>query len=65
MLSTVDDLEKAMIESGDYFSVEITRRPLDVESDKRLAGNVGIEKSTSPPVAELAFRVVREIKPDE
>ena len=65
VLSTVDDLEKAMIESGNYFSVEIIMRPLDVESDKHLAGDVGIGKSTIQPVAELAFRVVREITPDE
>jgi len=65
VLSAVDDLEKAMIESGNYFSVEITRRPLDIESGKRLTGDVSAEKNTRLPTAELAFRVVREITPDE
>ena len=65
VLSAVDDLEKTMIESGNYFSVEITRRPLDIESDKRLAGDVSAEKNVILPTAELAFRVVREITPDE
>ena len=65
VLSTVDDLEKAMIESGNYFSVEITRRPLDIESDNRLAGDVGADKDKGLLIAELAFRVVREITPDE
>jgi hypothetical protein len=64
-LSTVDDLEKAMVESGNYFSVEITRRPLDIESDNLLVGDVSAEKKVRLPTAELAFRVVREITPDE
>ena len=65
VLSTVDDLEKAMVESGNYFSVEITRRPLDIESDNRLAGDVGVGKNKGSPTAALAFRVVREITPNE
>ena len=65
VLSRVDDLEKAMVESGNYFSVEITRRPLDIESDNRLAGDVGVGKNKGSPTAALAFRVVREITPDE
>ena len=65
VLSRVEDLEKAMTESGNYFSVEITRRPLDIESDNRLAGDVGVAKNKGSPTAELAFRLVREITPDE
>ena len=65
VLSTVDDLEKAMIESGNYFSVEIDRRPLDIESDNSLVGDVGVGKNKTSQTAELAFRVVREIMPDE
>jgi hypothetical protein len=64
-LSAVDDLEKAMVESGKYYSVEITKRPLDVESDNRLTGNVGVGSRRRAATAELAFRVVREVTPGE
>ncbi len=64
-LSAVDDLEKTMTESGNYFSVEITKRPLDIESDNRLSGNVGISGRGTISEALVAFRVVREIKQDE
>ncbi|TDJ23302.1 MAG: hypothetical protein E2O60_04145 [Gammaproteobacteria bacterium] len=65
VLSVVDDLEKAMTESGNYFQVEITRRPLNIESDKQITGDVSIRTKTRFPTAELAFRVVREVIPDE
>jgi hypothetical protein len=64
-LSVVDDLEKTMVESGNYFSVEITKRPLDIESDNRLSGDVGISRRGSSPSAQLAFRVIREVKLNE
>ncbi len=60
-LSAVDDLEKAMVESGKYLSVEITKRPLDIESDNRLSGNVGAGSGRQTLRAELGFRVVREV----
>lgn len=61
VLSAVDDLEKAMVESGKYYSVEITKRPLDIESDNQLTGSVGIGSRGGAQTAELAFRVVREL----
>ncbi len=61
-LSAVDDLEKTMAESGKYFSVEITKRPLDIESDNRLTGNVGARDQGEELRAGLGFRVVREVK---
>ncbi len=64
-LSAVDDLEKTMIESGNYFSVEITKRPLDIEPDNSLSGDVGISRRGITPSAQVAFRVVREVKQDE
>ena len=64
-LSAVDDLEKTMAESGNYFSVEITKRPLDIESDNRLSGDVSISGRGTTPEALVAFRVVREIKRDD
>jgi hypothetical protein len=60
-LSAVDDLYKTMSESGKYYSVEIVKRPLDIESDNRLTGNIGIGSRNANQVAELAFRVVREV----
>ena len=63
-LSAVDDLEKAMAESGNYYSVEVYKRPLDIESDNRLSGDVGAGRGNRLVRAELGFRVVREIKQD-
>ena len=60
-LSAVDDLEKTMAESGKYYSVEITKRPLDIESDNRLSGDAGVGSTRQVVRAELAFRVVREV----
>ena len=54
-------LEKTMAESGKYYSVEITKRPLDIESDNQLTGDISIGSRRSNRVAEVAFRVVREI----
>jgi len=64
-LSMVDDLEKAMTESGNYFSIEITKRPLDIEPDNNLSGDAGIGRNNKLPTAELGFRVVREVTRDE
>ncbi len=64
-LSAVDDLEKTMLESGKYYSVEITKRPLDIESDNQLTGNVGAGSKRGQVIAELAFRVVREVTQGE
>lgn len=64
-LSAVDDLEKTMNESGKYFSVEITKRPLDIESDKRMSGDASNKSGTRKETAEVAFRVVREVQKSE
>ena len=64
-LSAVDDFEKAMTESDNYFSVEITKRPLDIESSNSLAGDAGVGKNNGASTAELSFRVVRDITPNE
>jgi len=61
-LSAVDDLEKAMRDSGKYFSVEITKRPLNIEPENSLSGNLSSGSDQSKLRAELGFRVVREIK---
>ena len=65
VLSAVDDLEKTMAESGKYYSVEITKRPLNIESDNRLSGDAGVTKRTGKPTARLGFRVVREVPKSE
>ena len=61
VLSAVDDLEKTMSESGKYFSVEITKRPLDIEPENQLSGDAGVIRRGNRDYAELAFRVVREV----
>ena len=63
-LSAVDDLEKTMRESDKYYSVEITKRPLDIESDNQLTGDAGIGPASARNRAQLAFRVVREVSGD-
>lgn len=63
-LSAVDDLEKTMSESGKYFSVEITKRPLDIEPGNRLSGDVGVGRNANQQRAEVGFRVVREVLQD-
>jgi hypothetical protein len=60
-LSAVDDLERTMKESGKYLLVEIIKRPLDIESDNRLSGDVSQQQRSQKERAELAFRVVREV----
>ena len=64
-LSAVDDLEKTMSESGKYFSVEITKRPLDIESDNQLSGDAGTGRSEKQSSAKLGFRIVREVQQGE
>lgn len=64
-LSAVDDLEKAMNESGSYFYVGITKRPLDIESDNSLSGDAGIRLSQGISRAEVAFRLVRKVPDNE
>ena len=61
-LSAVDDLEKAMTESGKYAYVEILKRPLNIEPENSLSGNVGENRASTNNVALVAFRVVREVK---
>ena len=41
--------------------MEITKRPLDIESDNRLSGDVSSDRRSDTLSAELAFRVVREV----
>lgn len=64
-LSAVDDLEKSMVEAGNYFSVEVTKRPLDIESDNRLSGDAGASRGSNKAKAEVGLRLVREIKFNE
>ena len=61
VLSAVEDLKNAMVESGKYYSVEIIKRPLDIEPDNNLSGNVSADGRGRVATAELAFRVVREV----
>ncbi len=60
-LSAVDDLGKAMSDSGKYYSVEITKRPLDIESDNNLSGDVSVGRGSRLLKAEVGFRLVREV----
>ncbi len=64
VLSATDDLEDAMRSSGYYDSVKITKRPLDIEAEKQLSGDVSIDTAKEKDKAEFAIRVVRKVKTD-
>ena len=64
VLSAVDDLEKTMSESGKYYSVEIIKRPLDIEPENQLSGDVGAGSNARQLRAEVGIRVVREVLRD-
>ncbi len=64
-LSAVADLEDAMRVSGWYDQVEVLKRPLDVESEKQLSGEVGVDKRRDQGKAEFTIRVVRKVKTNE
>lgn len=64
-LSAVDDLEKTMSESGKYYSVEITKRPLNIEPENQLSGDASAARGKQQVTAQLAFRVVREVPKGE
>jgi len=64
VLSAVDDLKKTMSESGKYYSVEIIKRPLDIEPENALRGDVGAGRSAIQLRAEVGIRVVREVPKD-
>jgi cell division protein FtsB len=64
-LSAVADLEDAMRVSGWYDEVVVLKRPLDVESEKQLSGELGAGKRREKGRAEFTIRVVRKVKTDE
>lgn len=64
-LSAIDDLEDTMRVSGHYDSVEIIKRPLDIESENRLSGDVSVSARTLSSKAVFSIRVVRQVKTDE
>lgn len=64
-LSAVADLEDAMRVSGWYDQVQVLKRPLNVESEKQLSGELGAGKNRAQGPAEFTIRVVREVKTDE
>ena len=64
-LSAVDDLEDAMRTSGHYEQVEVLKRPLDIESDKQLSGDISVSSGEFSGTAEFSIRVVRKVKTDD
>jgi len=63
-LSLINDLEDTMKVSNKYDVVEITRRPLNIEPDESLSGDVSRKPTHKQPAenAEFSFRVVREVR---
>ncbi len=67
-LSLINDIEDAMKVSNKYSMVQITKRPLNIESDEVISGDVSNKvntKNSSKKKAEFGFRVVREVNLDE
>ncbi len=64
-LSAVDDLEDAMRVSNDFDSVTVLKRPLDIESNNRLSGDISSNIARNENKAEFSIRVVRKVKTDE
>ncbi len=64
-LSAIDDLEDAMRVSGEYDSVTVIKRPLDIESDNQLSGDISKNSRSQQNRAEFAIRVTRKVKTDE
>ena len=61
-LSAVSDLEQTMRESGNYHSVEIRKRPLDIESENELIGDVSAKKVALRHEALFEMRLVRKVE---
>ncbi|MCK4708994.1 MAG: hypothetical protein KAU21_10295, partial [Gammaproteobacteria bacterium] len=65
-LSLINDIEDTMKVLNKYDVVEITKRPLNIESDESLSGDVSVKvnnkRSSVNKTAEFAFRVVKEVK---
>jgi len=61
VLSSMDDLENAMKSSGFYDEVSVLKRPLDVESENRLSGEVGVTKSKKAENAPFVIRLVKKV----
>lgn len=64
-LSAVDDLENAIKVSGQFDSVNVLKRPLDVEPENRLSGNAGFGLRQSTKKAEFSLRIVRKVDTNE
>jgi len=66
-LSLVNDIEDTMKISNKYDRIEITQRPLNIDSDETLSGDVSIKvnkRSSGNKKANFSFRVVREVNLD-
>ena len=66
-LSLIKDIEGTMKVSDKYDEVNIIRRPLNIESNESLSGDVSIKvnrRGSDNKVAEFTFRVVREVNLD-
>ncbi len=61
VLSALDDLEDTMRVSGEYDSVTVLKRPLDIEPENRLSGDVSLKSSGYKGKAEFSIRLVRKV----
>jgi len=63
-LSLIDDVENTMTVSDKYDQVEVLKRPLNIESNESLSGDVNVKVNSRGALnkkAEFTIRVVREV----
>lgn len=61
-LSLLDDLEAALLESGQYYAVDVLERPIDTSTQSTLTGEAGVgNKKSQKPIANFRIRLVREV----
>ncbi len=62
-LSLINDFEDTMKVSNKYHLVEITERPLNIDSKESLTGDVSnkVNRKSTTKTANFSFRVVREV----
>ena len=66
-LSVIDDLEASMKVGGKYHSVVVVQRPLNIQSNESISGDVSKRvniKGSSGKTALFEIKVVREVKLD-
>ena len=62
-LSVIDDLEASLNVGNKYYSVTVTQRPLNIQSNESISGDVSLRlnRKTSSGKALFALKIVKEV----